>query len=1122
MKTKFYPGNVLIYSKLSTKIARVALPAAMLLVFTTGFFNAYSQVGIQKKKQPVTKTNKQQTSLNTLRQSTKVIWFEKNTGQFADENIQYGFRTAFGIIGVYNNKLRMVARQSEKNTTSGHQVVDISFPGSLSNWIIETGEKSTVEGSYNTQSGISITPEIFTEITLKEVYPGTDLRLYSGDNGSLEFDWLLNKAAAYKNIKMQFEGQNSLKVDKKGNLLIDLKYDDIKIVIPETYQVINGKKRLLPATMQLGTDKKTIGYHITGNINLQQPLVIDPVMSWSTYMHNNSKTFDEYLYAVAANDNDEIYACGLTNEPMSRSYLSGVAPGYSADYTQSLNSSGKKQTAILYRLNSSGTEITAWTYTGQTANVPVAMGIFPNNRVLVVYQNDTIQIFSPTLTTRHYNGVIDAANVASKISSYQSVAIYDNNTFYLGGVAGNYLPRSVIPANAPDSSYSNGEGVILRVSDATGTPGISWGTYVGGTSRERFTAIALTPNKSKLVFGVHTEGTGSGYPSLVNAVDNTISGNELLVGVLNLPAPTSFAVFSYLGGSANEGSSSTISSAALVAADNNYFYVAGNTLSTSLPGISGAAQTAHGANNRFCDQFVSRIPLNGSASAGFRTTFSGGNDVDLVGGLVIDSRTSDVLLFGTTVSSNFPVYSPNPISPYYQANHGPFEFGTRDITYTIFSNDLSTRKYSTYIGGSYDDYLGSTGKLEGTGHFQYSMVSGLTYIGTTIHSDQSSMPGQWMSSVPGFDKMIPTATRSKDSHYIFAINPNTSDYGDAPESYDALDPANSAVSSGEIRIGLTVDPEQKPNPTASADGDDILNNGSRDDEDGVVTAPSMYMLATSYSIPVSVYNSTGGNVWLCGWIDTDGNGIFNSYEYRRLIIPHSTAQQNVVLNFSGLPPFMPVSGRTYLRLRLSTENLTSNNAKGTFGKGEVEDYLVPQAVILPVTVQRFTATLQSDKVLLNWLVGNETDMSRYEVEYSTDDRTFSSIGSRVADNTGTYNLVHVTPQEGTNFYRIKMYGSDGSFTYTPTRKVVINNNRNITIHPNPAKDLIHINFNETGILQAVTITVMAADGKVVAKKQLPMANRIETIDASNLAKGYYFVRIETAFQTAIKTVQVTH
>ena len=44
---------------------------------------------------------------------------------------------------------------------------------------------------------------------------------------------------------MKFDGQHSLKIDKKGSLLIDLHNDDMKIIIPETYQVINGVKKLM-------------------------------------------------------------------------------------------------------------------------------------------------------------------------------------------------------------------------------------------------------------------------------------------------------------------------------------------------------------------------------------------------------------------------------------------------------------------------------------------------------------------------------------------------------------------------------------------------------------------------------------------------------------------------------------------------------------------------------------------------------------------------------------------------------------------------------------------------------------------------------------------------------------
>ncbi len=1112
MKTKFY----ILYNNKCCKWLLQIPCSFWLLIFLLQFNNyTFAQSNTNTIK---ASAYQQQTAAKTLKQSTNTIWFEKNEGQFADKNILYGFRTPFGNMGVFNNKLRIVAKQNDKKRNNGYQVVDITFPGSEQSWIIENGIESSVKGSYNTATGI-ITPGIYNEIILKQVYHGVDLRLYSGDNGSLEFDWLVNKASDYSKIKMKFNGQKGLRTDKRGNLIINLQYEDMKICIPETYQVINSRKKLLLAKMDMLADNKTVCYKIQGPIEKDKPLIIDPVMSWSTFMDNNSSTFDEYLYTVAANSVDEIYACGLTNEAISAAYLSGIAPGYSATYVSATNSSNKRQTSILYKLNSQGTAITAWTYTGLTTNVPVAMSIFPNNNVIVLYQSDTIQIFSPDLTQRFYSDVV-SQDLANNISSYQSLAIVDDNVFYVGGIAGSALSTSIIPANAPDPILSGNEGVIVRIKNASTTPIAEWGTYIGGSGKETFTAIALTPDKSKLAFAVHTEGVGNNYPSLVNAVDNTIAGNELLTGNFNLPAPTSFSVFSYLGGSGHEGSSSSLSSAALVAADNDYFYVAGNTSSTSFPGAIGTAQTTHGANSKFSDQFLSRIPLKGNVDTGFTTTFNGGNDVDVVGGLVLDSRTGRVLVFGTTMSNNFPVYSPNPSSPFYQSVHGSFSNGARDITYTIFSNDLRQRIYSTYIGGSFDDYLGSTGKLQGTGHFQYSNTTGLTYIGTTIHSDQTSMPAQWMSGIPGFDKAVPPATLSKDNHYIFAINPNTSDYGDAPVSYDSGEPANSALAL-DLRIGTITDAEDKPNSSALANGDDMQNYGYGDDEDGILTVPSMYAGATSYTVGVSVFNKTGRKLQLCGWIDMDGNGLFDTYEYTEQLVSSRNNQQNIVLNFTGLPPFNPMSGKTYLRIRISDVAMNGLSARGTLGKGEVEDYIIPQAVILPVTMQQFTATLQNENSLLQWNVASEINIRAYEAEHSTDNRSFISIGEKSTDNSGSYSLIHFTPAEGSNYYRIKMIGTDGSISYSPSRKVNLLKNKSVVISPNPAKDIIHISFGNL-VNKQVTLTIMAADGKVLAKKVLPAAYETESIDANLFAKGYYFVKIETAGETIIKTISVTH
>ncbi len=1134
---KSAPMNTDLYPTSSTKgllltlkkTAKLMLCIILMLVALVSGIPVFSQKAPSQKETasptitaPKCKGNEpgayiRQAASQTLKESSNNIWFEKNDGQFGNPNVLYGFRTSFGSMGVYNNKLRVVTEQSENGKNTGQQIIDITFPGSLQNWAVSPGNKSVVKGSYNTQCSTIIAP-IYNEITLKNVYPGIDLRLYAGENGALEFDWLVAKAADHKKIRMNFTGQDGISIEKNGDIVIDLKHDDIKIVIPETYQVINGSKILFAARMSSPEDKNTLQYEIAGNMDPNLPLVIDPVMTWSTYLHNNTSTFDEYLYTIAVNTASEVYACGLTNQSISTAYMSGVAPGFLSTYNFNLNTSGKQQSVILYRLNPTGTAITAWTYTGQTTNKPVALGIFPDNRVLVAYQTDTIQIFSADLTTRHYSGAI-SSDVGDNVFSYQSLAIINNDVFYLGGVAESALPTSIIPATAPDAVIAGREGVILRITNASATPVAEWGTYAGGSADESFTAIAATPDKSKLAFAIHVNGSGSAYPALVNDVDNTIAGTELLIGVLPVGMPAAFSVFSYLGGSSDEGTSAG-SNAALVAADDNYFYVAGNTTSSNMPGTAGSAQPTHGANITRNDQFLSQVPLNGSAGTGFITTYNGGDDIDIVGGLVVDYRTRDVLLFGTTESTNFPVYNGSSYSPFYQATHGNKTSGPLDITYSVFDNGLASRKFSTYIGGSHNDYLGSTGKLLGTGHFHYNATNGLTYIGTTIHSDQTTLPPQWMSNIPGFDKIIPIATTSKDNHYIFAMNPNTSDFGDAPASYDAGIPANSAVDFFNIRIGEEVDAEDKPNSSPTAYGDDIQNYGSVDDEDGIVSMPSIAAGDTSFSVTVSVFNNTGAAVNLCGWIDTNGNGVFDTNEYATVSVPPNASQQYMVLNFANLPPFSPISGYSFLRLRITDVLLTAADATGTFGKGEVEDHIVLGSLILVISLEKFTAVPQAGNVLINWAVSKELNVLEYQVEHSADNMKFTNLLIAPATGARHYSLVHTTPLTGANYYRLKIKGTDGSATYSAVQRVKFDKNATVTIYPNPAKDIINISFTGSSINELATISLFTIDGRVLSQKRIKALRQTETVDISRFPEGQYILKINTGDRMIVKKLEV--
>ena len=1121
MKIELYPKLLpAVTFKTSPQKNRLLFYGLLLIVASTIYCPLYAQKKIISKKSPsksVREAQIKQTAAQTLKASLNTIWFQKNEGQFGNTDVLYGFRTSFGSMGIFNNKLRVVTQQTADSKKNGKQIVDITFPGSMPKWTVVPGKDADVKGSYNTRCG-TINAPIFNEITLKNVYPGINLRLYSGENGALEFDWLVARADEYKKIRINFTGQDSITINKKGDIVIDMRYDDMKIVIPETYQLINGRKKLFATGMIPLNEKNTFQYDIAGNINPNLPLVIDPVMMWSTYMHNNTSTFDEYLYTIAVNTASEVYACGLTNEAISSTYMSGVAPGFLSTYNYALNGSGAEQSVILYRLNPKGTAITAWTYTGQTTNIPVAIGIFPNNRILVVYQTDTVQIFSADLTIMYFNNLI-AANAGD--INYQSQAIIDNDVFYLGGVAGTSLPVSLIPATAPDPLFSKAEGVILRIKNASTTPVAEWGTYVGGSTAETFTAITATPDKTKIAFAVHAASTGTGYPTLVNAVDNTSAGSELLIGVIPVGQPTSFDVFSYLGGSSNEGRVSNQTNAALVAADNNYFYVAGNTTSTDMPGTTGSAQPAHGTNTNIADQFLSQIPLNGSAGTGFITTYNGGDSSDIVGGLVIDLRTHDVLLFGTSESINFPVYNASAYSPFYQAIHGSTAAGKLDITYTVFANGLASRKFSTFIGGDHNDYLGSTGKLQGTGHFQYNITNGFTYIGTTIHSDQTTIPPQWMTSIPGFDKSIPPATLGKDNHFIFAMSPSTSDFGDAPATYDAGTPANSAVSFFDLRIGDELDAEEGPNSSVLADGDDLLNSGSTDDEDGVGSLSTINSGATSYSVTVSVFNNTGVGVNLCGWIDTNGNGIFDTNEYATINVPNSAIQQYVALNFTGLPPFFTVSGFTYLRLRIANVTMTAADATGAFGKGEVEDHLVLQNLVLPLLLQKFTAIQQDENVLLNWTVNKSNNVQQYEIQHSNSIEQFNNLGSTVTDGKRNYSWLHNTPVTGVNYYRLKLICTDGTVKYSSIQKVNFTKNASVSVYPNPVSGILNINITGIMLNKPASISFLSIDGKILSQKKIAALNQLESIDVSLYPQGEYLLKITCGNKVVVKKINVT-
>lgn len=173
------------------------------------------------------------------------------------------------------------------------------------------------------------------------------------------------------------------------------------------------------------------------------------------------------------------------------------------------------------------------------------------------------------------------------------------------------------------------------------------------------------------------------------------------------------------------------------------------------------------------------------------------------------------------------------------------------------------------------------------------------------------------------------------------------DFGDAPDTYGTDDiPGNSNTSadsigakhiiSNLINLG-SVAPDADTNGNASTDalGDD---NAEFNDEDGVSAFPSLYVNATSYSIPatnITVRNVTGNTAILYAYIDFNRDGDFlDPGEATTATVPDGATAPATDLTWGN--PNGLTEGVTFARFRLSTDTTLTPN--GGANNGEVEDY----------------------------------------------------------------------------------------------------------------------------------------------------------------------------------------
>ncbi len=568
----------------------------------------------------------------------------------------------------------------------------------------------------------------FGRVEYAQVYPGIDL-IYYGSQGHLEYDFEVAPGTDARTIQLGFEGASSVKVDS-GDLLLATDAGDVRLEAPRVYQLDgNVRKPVAGHFALLAADR--VGFEI-GDYDRTKTLVIDPVLSYSTYLGGSGS---ELHPSIAVDSALDMYVTGATS---------------STDFPVTDGSTLKG---------------------GATTNVFVAK-------------------FDPTGATLQFAGYFGGTGADSPVG----IAVDAATNIYVAGTTNSTdFPTSTSAFQQTPKSPGNQHAFVSVLNSNAGSNTYSFGysTYLSGSNTDTASGMTLDNKGFVYVIGI-TNSTDFPLAPSAGTFQSTLQGANAFF--ISKVAPTSTGSNSlnfstYFGG--GFPTSGTVSGGA-IAVDNNanvsniYFtggtnYIfTGQNSQTDFPirnafqpcldtVPSNPPQTTCPTDVTLPDAFVAK--LNPGTTTGAQLlycTYLGGTGTDVGLGIGLDA-SGNAYVTGSTNSSAFPLQTApnNTIKGPQQSLGGGIDGFVGKISNPATGTGNGTTNvqflYFTYLGGAADD-VGNAIAVDG--------VQGAEVVGTTKSSNfpvaaafQGSLKGTQDAFVARLDT-LGTTTTTGNGQYI--------------------------------------------------------------------------------------------------------------------------------------------------------------------------------------------------------------------------------------------------------------------------------------------------------------------------------------------------------------------
>lgn len=596
--------------------------------------------------------------------------FERNQGQIEDEEVL--FSAVSGDISY-----RFMARGYLIRIPDGSdavRIIGLSFEGAedvdpLGEGLLD--HRSNYFHGNDPNAWVTAVEHV-SSLRYANLYPGIDCTFTLTPMG-LKYDLILQPGADPDDVRIMYEGADSLNTSSEGNLKVRVGKTELIEERPVAYQTVVDHR--VSVECEFATEGNVVSF-VAGGYDPDLPLVIDPLV-FSTYVGGDS---DEKARDITMDDDRNIYVTGYTeseNFPTTAGSYSTSKTGVNDIFVFKMDPEGKD---LIYSTFIGGS--------GRNMGEGITLDNLKNAFILGL-------TFSPDFPTtneaydRTYNGYSDL--VVCKLNDDGSELLYST---YIGGsgydyssaIALNDENNAVLLGNTRSSDYPtttgaydtthNGEVDILCTTlNAAGSDLVS-STFLGGGNEDWGRDMVLGPDDEYLITG----GTDSpDFPTTDGAYDTEKSGGDDVIICSMLSDGSDLEYSTFVGGADGE------SGQGLIRGQGNVVYVTGDVRSEDFPVTNGSFDESY---NDSPDAFILEFDMSGSEL--LYATFFGGTSIDQGWDITLDGLGNPVLT-GFTESEDFPVTN---------GSYSQSFSGIRDVFVCRVDIDHDRLLYGTYIGGS--------------------------------------------------------------------------------------------------------------------------------------------------------------------------------------------------------------------------------------------------------------------------------------------------------------------------------------------------------------------------------------------------------------------------------------